>query len=131
MKLTDDNRVWHVTTEADCEGRTIKDFGYFKGNLIEIAKRLSGNQYYSLSFREFKLADYPSFKTVPEVHINVNMLEKSDLTRQLKSEGYDVVDSNYYKCVKLSIPHDEVKEMKRQAALSKLTDEERELLGLE
>lgn len=131
MKLTDENRVWHVTTEADCEGRTIKDFGYLKGNLIELAKQLSGLSYYSLSFREFKLAQVPANNVRKEVHINVDMMEKETLISKLKAEGYiEVVPSNYYKAVKFQISEDEVNAMKRQNALSKLTEEERKLLGL-
>lgn len=42
--------LWHVTTEGDCEGRTTKDLGIFKGYIDEIAKTLSNQCYYSLKF---------------------------------------------------------------------------------
>ena len=131
MKLTDENRVWHVTTEGDCEGRSIKDFGYFKGNLMEIAKRLGGHQYYALDFSEFKLSDYPtSRKLTSEVNLRVNLMDERRLIKQLKEEGYDVQNAQYYKAVKMKITPDEVDILKREAALDKLSDEEKILLGL-
>ena len=42
--------LWHVTTEGDCEGRSVKDLGYHKGHIIDIAHKLSGENYYSLHF---------------------------------------------------------------------------------
>lgn len=133
MKLTDSNKIWRVTTEGDIEGRTIVDFGYFRGNIIDIAKKLAGAASWKLSFQEFSVGDkYPNTSRVPlEFHISVNGMNKASLLSTLKQEGYiEASQSNLYESVKITIDKDEVNKLKREMALSKLSDEEKELLGL-
>ena len=41
---------WQVTTEADCEGRSHRTIGFFKGNYADIAFALADKCGYSLHF---------------------------------------------------------------------------------
>lgn len=50
---------WHVTTEGDCEGRSITDLGVFEGNIDTIALALADRcYYYSLYFTAVDPTDY-------------------------------------------------------------------------
>ena len=42
--------TWQVTTEGDCEGRSIKNLGVWSGHVAEIAFFLADKCYYSLRF---------------------------------------------------------------------------------
>src|SRR6218665_1915533 len=42
---------WNVTTEGDCEGRSVTQLGDFYGHVAEIAFHLADKNYYSLQFR--------------------------------------------------------------------------------
>ncbi len=42
---------WEVTTEGDCEGRSIKNLGIFYGHIVEIAFYLADRCYYTLQFK--------------------------------------------------------------------------------
>jgi hypothetical protein len=42
--------TWHVTTEGDCEGKTVKDLGVHTGHVVDIARALGGANYYALQF---------------------------------------------------------------------------------
>lgn len=46
--------VWRVTTEGDCEGRTIKDLGVWEGHIAEIAFHLAEKSGYKIEFRSLK-----------------------------------------------------------------------------
>lgn len=48
---------WQVTTEADCEGRSMKTLGFFKGNYAEIALALADKCCYSLHFARIPVED--------------------------------------------------------------------------
>lgn len=41
---------WTVTTYGDCEGRTYKNLGTFKGHVVDIALSLAGKAMYDLCF---------------------------------------------------------------------------------
>lgn len=43
-------RVWHVTTEGDVEGRSTRNIGIFSGHLADIAAHLADQACYSLQF---------------------------------------------------------------------------------
>lgn len=53
---------WHVTTEGDCEGRSITDLGVFEGNIDTIALALADRCYYSLRFMSTTV---PTLRTSP------------------------------------------------------------------
>lgn len=42
---------WEVTTEGDCEGRSVSRLGIYEGYIDEIALALADRCYYSLCFR--------------------------------------------------------------------------------
>lgn len=42
---------WYVTTEGDCEGRTIRNLGHHYGHVAEIAFELANKCMYSLRFK--------------------------------------------------------------------------------
>jgi hypothetical protein len=42
--------TWQVTTEGDCEGRTVKNLGVYKGHVADIAAMLADKTCYSLRF---------------------------------------------------------------------------------
>jgi len=130
MSLTD-KKLWRVTTEGDCEGRSIKNLGTFNGNIVDIAKRLSSLSYYVLDFCEIEHTKLPSVKTIRNsVDIRVHKLGQMNLLNELSLYGCDVEKSKYYKSVHLNIKVDEVKRLKKKIALDKLSEEEKELLGL-
>lgn len=131
---------WEVTTEGDCEGRTIKHLGTFDGFVDDIALRLADQSYYSLCFRLAKTLDLYPCPTKTEVNVSVDIDSK---TWDLKGEarvawwkqflkGRDVIveGGTSYASVLLRLPNSKVEEVRRKAALAKLTPEERKLLGL-
>lgn len=42
--------LWEVTTEGDCEGRTVNRLGTFEGHIVDIAFFLAKKSYYGLRF---------------------------------------------------------------------------------
>jgi hypothetical protein len=46
------NTIWKVTTEGDCEGRSVQQLGLFTGEIDDIAFYLKDKSYYKLTFRE-------------------------------------------------------------------------------
>lgn len=53
-KYKDIYGYWRVTTEGDCEGRTTKTLGTFKGYIDDIALSLANKCSYSLCFTKIK-----------------------------------------------------------------------------
>ncbi len=45
---------WKVTTEGDCEGRSTRQLGCYKGHIDDIALMLKSQCYYSLLFTRLK-----------------------------------------------------------------------------
>lgn len=48
---------WEVSTEGDCEGRSMRRLGIFKGHYCDIALALADQCCYSLHFRKIEPAD--------------------------------------------------------------------------
>lgn len=133
--------VFKVTTEGDCEGRSVRDLGTYKGYIDEIAFALADKCYYSLEFHkinpeEFKLDMIPKRKSV-DIHFDIDSgtwdLEEKDRIKYFKNlfkdRDIEVSNSNSYACVKIST-NKKTKEEKKQEILNRLTDEEKEILGL-
>lgn len=133
--------LFNVTTEGDCEGRSIRDLGTYEGYIDEIAFALADKCYYSLEFHqinpeEFKLDMIPKRK---EVNIRLNIdsgtwdLEEKDKIKYFKNlfkdRNIEVSNGNFYANVKIST-NKKTKEEKKQEILNRLTDEEKEILGL-
>ena len=64
--------LWQVTTEGDCEGRSIKDLGINEGFLDEIAFSLAGEACYGLRFS----AVYPTtaYRTRRSMSVSISRL---------------------------------------------------------
>lgn len=58
------NALWQVTTEGDCEGRSTRNLGIYRGNWYDIALHLADKCCYSLNF---KLIDESKF-TLPKTY---------------------------------------------------------------
>ena len=55
--------LWHVTTEGDCEGKSITDLGTHEGFLDVIAHQLAYKSYYSLQFTRVNPASLTAVKS--------------------------------------------------------------------
>lgn len=126
-----------VTTEGDCEGRTIKHLGTHTGFIDEIAFALSDKCFYSLYFS-------PVAATVPMIDqgaasVKISMVaigtgENRHLMAAHAFTGRPVTvkESNWYGSVELTrkvTPEMEAK-IARGNALSKLSAEDRAALGV-
>ncbi len=136
--------LWRVTTEGDCEGRSVRDLGVHSGYLDEIAFALADKCYYSLCF---KLVE-PLQLDVPQ-RSKVNIMLDIDsgtwdmqggqrinfVANLLKDRDVSVKPCNYYSSVELVMGKTAEQqkqrelEMLRKQALSKLSDVERKALG--
>jgi hypothetical protein len=125
-------KLYRVTTEGDCEGRTIKDLGIHSGNPAIIALNLADKAFYGLSFKEVVLTHHESVNTNTfSVHLSgfgtVPEFRPFDIP-----EGYMIEKSNFYDSLmikqKKSVEDRRVEVATK--ALAKLTREERLALGL-
>lgn len=109
---------WQVSTEGDCEGKTILNLGIHEGFIDEIARYLAESigSGYSLTFARLPdqtSTDYTLAKEVKEVHITLGIDSgtwPSSMTSQQKVEAISkmmaerpvtVLDGQYYATVKL------------------------------
>lgn len=107
--------VWRVTTEGDCEGKTVNDLGVHEGSVIDIARKLSGHCYYALCFKKTTKSEEEKRRPErSEVEIsfdinshtwNLKQAERAALFRELfKANGLDpnmVETGSFYASVKL------------------------------
>lgn len=103
---------YKVTTQGDDEGRTTNIIGYFKGTPNQIATWLQQNN--------IKPYHYFNFDDVKENPVQ-------DVT-QLQEQAQVVFERHGR--VKILTSKELEKEIKKNNALAKLTDEEKEVLGL-
>lgn len=126
--------IWQVTTEGDCEGRSTKTLGYFKGGVDEIAMHLANQCYYTLSFSKIEVKNaYNLEPTGVSVEVNnygssvqtlLDNCNSDDITHEMKGHN-----SIIFKQHKLSAEQIKMNNLKAKA-LSKLSAEERQALGL-
>lgn len=103
---------WEVTTEGDCEGRTIKRLGIHEGHIADIAAKLANQVGYSLSFEKAKPQKVELKNRNTSVSISLNYIIGSDfsskdrqivLNRWLRSKkalnNYTVEEGRYYNSV--------------------------------
>ena len=136
-----DYGLWEVTTEGDCEGKSTRKLGVYEGFIDDIAFALVGSCCYSLRFKPFSFNDLPIPQN-PKQKVSVmldidsgtwnmdNSERKQFFAELLKGRKVSVSDGQYYASVTLSRNDEYIQNAKRQAALSKLTVEEKKLLGL-
>lgn len=137
--------LWKVTTEGDCEGKTTKNLGIYEGNISDIAFYLKDKCEYSLRFSPAKATKIDSDDVTHYGSINISLdidsgtwnMSPEDRVNYFKVLLYTenrehiitVEPGQYYASVKL-IGYDSHEEYVRKTALEKLTDEEKEVLGL-
>lgn len=81
---------WHVTTEGDCEGRSITDLGVFEGNIDTIALALADRcYYYTLYFTAVDPTAYD--KTPKKDEINISIYGASGMYDMTKEERLDAM----------------------------------------
>lgn len=132
---------WHVTTEGDCEGRTTTDLGVHVGYIDDIAFALGSKAYYTLNFEQAKQLPEPA-KTPPVNSVNISLNIDSgtwEMTGDQRAAYFQnlfrgrnvhIFPGSYYASVILVKDPEKEKQKLRTRALNKLTDEEKELLGL-
>lgn len=137
--------LWKVTTEGDCEGKTTRNLGIYEGNISDIAFYLKDKCEYSL---QFSPAEVPTINSCDvthygNVHISLDIssgtwnMSPEDIVNYVKvllntenrEHRITVEPGQYYASVKL-VGYDSHEEYVRKTALEKLTDEEKEVLGL-
>lgn len=133
--------LWKVTTEGDCEGRSIRDLGTHEGYIDEIAFALADKCCYSLNFRAVDHPEHKPDMTPKRKTVNIQLdfgsgtwdMESKNRAIEVGSLMRDrpvaVSESPFYGCVRLTTNKKTVEEKKAEA-LAKLSLEERKLLGL-
>ncbi|MET3209712.1 UNVERIFIED_CONTAM: hypothetical protein ABIC26_002659 [Paenibacillus sp. PvR008] len=102
--------IWKFSTEGDCEGRSSKDLGTYKGSLFDGIKKYGDRSYYSLSCERIGFLGVedskPSKRTV---HFSVKdksirLHDKQDHINKLMTctpEGCVLKESSQYGCIAL------------------------------
>lgn len=130
--------IWKVTTEGDCEGRSIRNLGVYQGYVDEIAFALADKCSYSLRFEKI-CTDVPKpTKAIEKVNISfaiesetwdMDSGERVQFVRSmLQGRGTHVFESNF--ATSVTLENTNIEKTKREVALAKLTPEEKALLGL-
>ena len=131
--------TWVVTTEGDVEGRTVNHLGTFTGYIDEIALSLADKCYYSLKFEAIKpVTSFEPTGKSTVIALNIDSetwdmpsKERAVFFRKLLQDRPVIVEENgQFASVGISLSAKPAQEFSRKKALSKLTPEERELLGL-
>lgn len=140
---------WHVTTEGDCEGRSIRDLGVHQGHIDEIAFALASVCCYSLKFEAVDVTAWQWRTPATSVSIGLGINDgprtwhmtpqaRADWFREfLADRPVTVRTGMYFASVEITAGKspEELAEAKRiaerKAALAKLTPDERRALGLE
>ena len=135
--------IWEVSTEGDVEGRSTRNLGIYEGHVDDIAFALADKAYYKLYFQRVKIVpiheDSPRKRNKVEVYID-------DLTsyNDLEQVRYNKVKSFFAERNNTSVRRvgtysftlvngeDKYQSAlkKYKEAISTLTNEEKELLGL-
>jgi hypothetical protein len=117
--------VYEITTQGDCEGRSIENLGLYSGDLASILLYLANKARYSL--------DVTAKDTRPIIHIEKDSPDFKPTAKEVHFSGVDFVNatkgrikpSHYCRCSCLSLeaPEDEVRKI-----LDKLSEEDIEVL---
>lgn len=95
-----------MTTEGDCEGRSVNRLGIFQGNLDDIAKALADKCYYALEFRKLRNFEIPSQKPKRiSVEVRISGVEthkqQTVLLDLLRGRPVAVGPGEIYQCLKI------------------------------
>ena len=132
--------TFEVTTEGDCEGRSIRNLGIHTGYIDEIAFALADKCYYTL---KFQLVEPPTpLDLIPKkdtVRISLgidsevwdlNVVDAKEYFKNFFADrDVEVISACGYGSCTIS-NHKETIEEKREKVLQKLSDEEKQILGL-
>ena len=130
---------WHVTTEGDCEGKSIKDLGVHVGFFDEIAFALADKAFYELHMSPAK--EKPEIDITPKAASVMVSLPIETKTWDLKGAdrrkyyekflaGRPVKFGDKASYAGIELINTKYKDTIRIAALAKLTKEEKEILGV-
>lgn len=136
--------IWKITTEFDENGCNTCELGYFTGNPVDIAFKLADKALYTLFFTEVKPNEIQNFEPTKESvamrftygskYYKNTVSDKTKLFENLIQERpVEIarnVQGNDYVTLQLAGDNDAMRQTKVTKALSKLTDEEKKLLGL-
>lgn len=135
--------TWNVRTEGDVEGRSMKNLGTFTGHIDEIALHLADQCYFSLKFTATDTVTefIPKRKCVNVVLGIDSGIWKADandsvkeLSELFKDRSVTIEKGQYYKSFKICTNdenvEDKIKEAEKQKVLDKLSEKEKEILGL-
>lgn len=75
--------LWEVTTEGDCEGKTVNYLGIHEGYIDEIAFNLADKCFYSLEFKKLNKANLP---------INKSSRKEVNILLDIRSNTWDMTD---------------------------------------
>lgn len=139
-----DDTIWKVTTEFDEEGRNRHELGYFTGNPVDIAFKLADKALYTLFFTEVKPNEIRRFEptedsvtmsfTSGSKYCKNTVIDRNKLFKNLMQKRPVEIARNVqgddYITLQLAGDNDAMRQAKVTKTLSKLTDEEKELLGL-
>ncbi|HET8688416.1 MAG TPA: hypothetical protein VFM18_17535 [Methanosarcina sp.] len=141
--------TWSVSTEGDCEGRSVRQLGIFTGFVDEIAFHLADKTYYSLNFRAVdaqpKNLDKKNTRVSVQFDINSGTWDMTPerraeaVAKMMKDSGRKVtVEPGQYYASFILIDGDSPEEIERRRVLAeietakaKLSVRELKLLGLE
>lgn len=137
------NRAWKVSTEGDDAGMSSVTLGTFCGNLDDIAFALAEHAPSTLTFKAVDITP-PAPKNLRksvdvrldidsgtwEMHSEKRVSVMNEILKQNPDTETSVAPSSFSGCVRLTRRISDL-DIKRYAALQKLTPEERLILGLE
>ena len=131
--------TFEVTTEGDCEGRSMRNLGIYTGYIDEIAFALADKCYYTLHFQLIEPAslDLTPKKDTVKISLDINsgvwdlnvVDAKEYFEHFFADRDVEVLGTHGYGSCTIST-HKETIEEKREKILSKLTEEEKHILGL-
>ena len=131
--------TFKVTTEGDCEGKSIRDLGVYTGYIDEIAFALADKCFYTLCFAlvEPTTLDLTPKKDTVKISLNIdsgvwdfNGADAMDYFKDFfANRDVEVISTHGYGSCTIST-HKETIEEKKEKILQKLSEEEKKILGL-
>ena len=132
--------TFKVTTEGDCEGKSIRDLGVHTGYIDEIAFALADQCEYTLQFALVEpptALDLTPKKDTVRIRLDIdsgawdfNVADAMDYFKSFFSDrDIEVTGTHGYGSCTIST-HKETIEEKKKKILQKLSDEEKRILGL-
>ena len=126
---------WEVTTEGDVEGKTTKQLGTYLGFVDVIALHLADKCHYSLRFKKIKeIGNYKPSRESVSVSFDTESGTWEDkkyeeiMTDVFKDRPVVIKKGDFYASFNIQLKDNE--KYLREKALSKLTQEDKRILGL-